>query len=64
MEASRGGKFIVDREFEPTVAIGYGDVSVGEILLKSISDVEAVGTVGEGDGNRGGAVVADVSTER
>jgi hypothetical protein len=37
--------------FEPTVEIGYGDVAVGEVLLESISDVEAVGTVGEGDGD-------------
>jgi len=64
MEASGGGEFIVDREFEPTVEIGYGDVSVGEVLLESISHVEAVGTVGEGDGHRGGAVVTDVSAER
>ena len=51
MEAAGGGKFIVDWEFEPTVEIGYGDVAVGEILLESISDAEAVGTVGEGDGD-------------
>ena len=63
MEASGGGEFIVDWKFEPTVETGYGDVAVGEVLLESISHVEAVGTVGEGDGHRGGAVVADVSAE-
>ena len=36
MEASGGGEFIVDREFE-AIAIGSGDVSVGEFLLASIS---------------------------
>ena len=63
MEASGGGEFIVDRQFEPTVEVGYGDVAVGEVLLESISDFEAVGTVGKGDGDRGGAVVADVSAK-
>ena len=64
MEASGGSEFIVDREFETTVEVGYGDVAVGEVLLESISDVEAVGTVGEGDGDRGGTVAGDVSAER